>query len=560
MKSIFNFFVTAFAALLIFSSCEKVIIVSGNNPVPYPYYAYNIPQNEDGEYGIVFNGYNPATKTKASVVSTSGNGYDTFNLFAWNSNGTVIMNPYVVEATGANAYDYTQAPNQELQYFSNSASNYSFVGVLPISKTASLSNGVVTVKDVTAAVVDDGRVNGTITADSDEEFLYTYVNVPKAQYGSQVTLPFEHGNALLYLGFKSDRNDTELLNYVPGKPEVPEVPATTTTSTKTGKALDMLYNGEIVYWPYASDANLTSTQANNFYKNSSNYGNMGALMGVVNAQFVYYNTSGTITTNAWPEGNKKDMYGVQLAATTNKDDFVGGATEDTWKDAFWSNASTQIKDVFRKSYSEGWRVIRIENISGTQYDAWLMNNTEMTYKVITTTPGTPYQPAVPGIDGIRVFSASYSTNYDHEAHTTVADAAISATGLAYTSTASSTDVINFSLPATTTLSSTAVFSPTTFYAIPCDADVTHFVVKLSYTYNGVTVYDARIPIALPASGLVPGKYYKYTINITSTSNGTNDPGDATTGKDDIEVNSNPAINVQVVDNDYSEGADQVITI
>jgi hypothetical protein len=175
--------------------------------------------------------------------------------------------------------------------------------------------------------------------------------------------------------------------------------------------------------------------------------------------------------------------------------------------------------------------------------------------------GTIGTPTIPAISGIRVFSANLdNSHYVHLPHTVTANAAISEAGVEYGNRTTSSDVITYSLPESEYLSSTAISSPTTFYSIPGDANLTHFVVKLSYTYNGQTVYDVRVPIQLPAAGLEAGKYYKYTINITSTSNGTNDPDEAKEKKDDIDAVTNPVINVTVNVSDYSEGADQTISI
>ena len=550
-----NIFLAIVAAVMTIASCAKIESTFTNR----------IPTNSKGEYAILFD--NRTLETKATVTTTAGNGYDEFSLFGWNTLNDTIMNPFTVQANGANSYVYEDVNGQKLQYFKNNADSYSFIGIIPTTNVK-VKNGVVKV-GVESFVVDDNRVSGTLTADSPKEFLWARTDVAKANYGSgNVNLPFKHGNALLYLGFISDDNNTKIIDYTPYTPSTPgtaAVPGTTTTTTKTGKALDMLYAGEIVYWPYAADGTLTSTQANNFFKAESNYGNIGILMDAVNTQFVYYDDLGTVTTKAWIEGNKKDKYGIQLATTTNKDDFIGGTTEDTWKDAFWKNASTQIKDTFRKSYEAGWRVVRIENISGNHYDAWLMNNTEMTYKVITTTGGSPAVPAVPesGFKGIRVFSAdSTAAGFVHVAHTKTADATV-ATALTFDNRVAVTDSILFSLPGVVvpagTTEAQAVYSPTTFYAIPGDEGLTHFVVKLSYTYKGTTVYDVRVPIALPTGGLEAGKYYKYIINITSTANGTNNQDEANDEKDDIDITNNP-IQATINVTDYAEGHTQIVKI
>ena len=150
----------------------------------------------------------------------------------------------------------------------------------------------------------------------------------------------------------------------------------------------------------------------------------------------------------------------------------------------------------------------------------------------------------------------------HILHTKTADATV-ATGLTFDNRVAVTDSIQFSLPGVVvpagTTEAQAVYSPTTFYAIPGDAGLTHFVVKVSYTYKGTTVYDVRVPLALPAAGLEAGKYYKYIINITSIGNGTNDPDEANNEKDDIDIVNNP-IQVTTTITDYENGHTQIIKI
>lgn len=545
------------AAFVVFAACAKIVVPSGT------------PINSAGEYAITFSHY---PQTKALASSQSGSGYDDFALFAWNSNNDTIMNPYTVQTKGKD-YVYDGVGTQELKYFSNAASSYKFLGVIPTTHAMKLEDGAVTVKDLVSFTADDSRVSGTLTADSPEEFLFASTSVAKANYKDVVNLQFNHGNAVVYLGFSSDKNTTKLLDYTPynpGSPAQPAVPGTVTTTTKTGKAIDMLVNGEIVYWPYIVNSSLTSSQPNPRYDNGSNYGNMSAVMDAVNAQFVYYNTSGgemAVADQTWDSAqntNFKNMYGFKLASTVDKAAFAAG------NDAFWTNASDQLKTVFQKAYDEGWRVVRIQYFSGNHYCAFLINNTEMEYKVRTETGGTPAVPAVPesGFKGIRVFSAdslgvnsATDTLYcKHAAHTTEANATISSTGCVLSNRSVSNEVIQFSLPTNTTLSSTPTWSPTTFYALPGDAGFNFLVVKLSYEYDGETVYDVRVPIKLPAGGLQPGKYYKYELHITSVGNGTNDPDEASDEKDEIIIEGLNPIVVNLSVADYEKGADEKIII
>ena len=556
MIKIKNIFLVIISFLMIAVGCAKI---------DGAYHSTSIPTNDRGEYAILFN--NSSVVTKAAVTTTAGNGYDEFSLYAWNSSNDTIMNPFKVTGVAANSYKYEDVDGQKLQYFKNSADSYSFIGVIPTTNVK-VKNGSVKV-GVESFVVDDNRVSGTLAADSPKEFLWARADVAKGNYNQPVNLPFQHGNALLYLGFISDDGNTQIVDYTPHvdyQPAQPAVPGTVTTTTKTGKAIDMLVNGEIVYWPYVVNSSLTSSQPNPRYDNGSNYGNMSDVMDAVNAQFVYYNTSGgemAVADQIWDSAqntNFKNMYGFKLASTVDKAAFAAG------NDAFWTNASDELKTVFQKAYDAGWRVVRIQYFSGNHYCAFLINNTEMEYKVRTETGGSPAVPAVPesGFKGIRVFSAKadVTDGYAHLAHTKTADATV-ATGLTFDNRVTVTDSILFSLPGAVvpvgTTETQAVYSPTTFYAIPGDAGLTHFVVKVSYTYKGTTVYDVRVPITLPAAGLEAGKYYKYIINIKSTANGTNNPDEANNEKDDIDIVNNP-IQVTTTITDYEKGDTQIITI
>lgn len=575
-----------FLAIIVFiivAGCIK--ITSPNNPT--------VPINDKGEYAIVFS--NSSAATKATVTTIAGNGYDEFSLYAWNSSGDIVMNPFIVQADGDSSYKYDGVSGQSLQYFKNSADSYSFIGVIPTSSTT-LDNGSVKV-GVESFVVDDKRAEGNgIKVDSPKEFLWARADVVKANYRQTVTLPFQHGNALLYLGFISDDAATEIIDYTPhvdAQSAQPAVPGTETYTKKTTKFIDELVAGSEVQVAIgfcgAGSSKLTNTQPNPIYVGTNNgtWKSKDWLLSIkddVNAQFVYYrlnevnnSTSKTVTTEDWESAaSNKNIFMMKLADGVDKAEFAAG--NDVFSTALkahqtdWYGGSSPAQSfwaVFEKAYNEGWRVIRI-NVSDTnanQVLVFLSSNVEKTTQVCEITGGTPAIPAVPesGFKGIRVFSAKAdATNgYAHLAHTKTADATI-ATGLAFDNRATVTDSIQFSLPANTiipvgTTESDAVYSPTTFYAIPGDADLTHFVVKLSYTYKGTTVYDVRVPITLPTTGLEAGKYYKYIINITSTANGIDDPNEANNKKDDISITKNP-IKVAVDVTDYTEGHTEVIKI
>ena len=76
---------------------------------------------------------------------------------------------------------------------------------------------------------------------------------------------------------------------------------------------------------------------------------------------------------------------------------------------------------------------------------------------------------------------------------------------------------------------------------------------------GKTVYDVRVPLALPDGGLKEGYYYHYILNIKSRGNGTNDPSEATDDKDEIDTINLPII-VSVTVNDYQKGIETILDI
>ena len=537
--------------LVFFASCVKF-----DNT-----YNGQIPLNPKGEYAIVLS--SPNQMTKAIINSDSGTGYDEFSLYAWNSNNEVIMNPFSVKYdTQSGGYKYDGIGTQTLQYFKNNADSYSFIGVIPTSNTT-LNNESVTV-GVESFVVDDTRAIGTLSSDSSKEFLWARADVEKVNYGQPVTLPFKHGNALLYLGFISDDANTQIIDYTP---HVDAQPATTGTESEiSSRVFDELVAGNTVGWPYATDQSMyagsTGTYLNYEGSGSSTARitntRLAELMSLVNAQFIYTDKDGNNIGNIdWVKNaNRKNTVYLKFADGVNTSDFLAG------NDAFWTNLTDDEKVAMQNWYNSGIRVARINQVSGGNYFVWGMMNTQTTIKVITG--GSPAIPES-GYKGIRVFSAKSdpTVGYAHLEHTNTADAIVT-TGLTFDNRVTSNDVIQYSLPANTiipvgTNENDAVYSPTTFYAIPGDTGLTHFVVKLSYTYNGTTVYDVRVPIELPTAGLEAGKYYKYIINITSIGNGTNDPNEANDEKDDIDITNNP-IHVTVNVTPYEEGEMRIITI
>ena len=555
-------FLTFVALMAMFTSCVKFEGTFDNR----------IPTNTKGEYAILFS--NPSPRTRATISSTSGTGYDEFSLFAWNSINDTIMNPYLVQADGVASYKYDGIGSQTLQYFKRASDWYGFIGIIPTSHSTELKNSTVKVTGLTSFIVDDKRVeqavnltdtlywNTGLAVDSPEEFLWSYKRVEKANYGSTIELPFNHGNALVFLGFSSDRNDTKLIDYVPGTPDISAVPAHTDT---LGYYFRLKY-GTLV--GTATNRAATNPIPDNLLNEIRSYysidnGQAGDFSAALNTKGAIAGNHSLRVVKTIPIGYKRS---VNIPGTDKTFDFFDGFKylKDNGCELSAANGSKP----------DAWDYILInlwKNDNGS-YTAQTFNWSYSDAKPVYETVDIPETPAVPGIqalEGVRVFSAD-STGVNnvptdtlyciHIPHTITADATIDANGCVLSNRVTIDDVIQFSLPATTTLSETPVWSPTTFYALPGDTNFNFIVVKLSYIYNGITTYDVRVPIHLPDGGLVPGKYYKYEIYITSIGNGTNDPDEARDEKDEILIEDNPVISVRLIDTGYTQGDEKTITI
>ena len=544
------------ACIAMIASCVKVDYTLDNR----------IPTNPKGEYAILFS--HPAPITKAQTTSISGTGYDSFSLFSWNAINDTIMNPYTVMAKAEQSYQYEDVTGQEIKYFKRVADWYDFIGVIPTTHTMKLKDGAVKVEGVTSFVVDDKRsekaVNLTDTlywsaglaVESPEEFLTAYKRVAKADYGNVVELPFVHQNALIFLGFSSDKTDTKIIDYAPGTPDIPAVPAVYDTTYRV-KFSSNIWN--------RSGGNITGID--------------DTKLEFINSLYTLTSLDGTTTypVNDWPTSGGPFILKVNydlIPAAYRKNWTIGNYTNCIFFDyvPYFSDNNITVPDANFNAYDILIHIKKNTNgtYTGVKFSAGAISGSTNSLPVITEiTPAQPAQPGRPALEGVRVFSAD-STGVNnvptdtlycvHIPHTVTADATIDANGCVLSNRVTTDDVIQFSLPATTTLSETPVWSPTTFYALPGDTNFNFIVVKLSYIYNGITTYDVRVPIHLPDGGLQPGKYYKYELYITSTSNGTNDPNEASDEKDEIIIEDNPVIQVRLVESGYTQGDERRFTI
>lgn len=186
------------------------------------------------------------------------------------------------------------------------------------------------------------------------------------------------------------------------------------------------------------------------------------------------------------------------------------------------------------------------------------------------TGGTPGYPEIIGYPGIRVFSVSTEDGKNvRTAHTTEAEAVITDACVLIKTEDSGDGAdsnLTFAKPTTTVTQvanvssvneNTAVtWSPTTWYALPVDNPDNGYVVKFSYTYNGVSYYDARVSIPAADSNFEQGCYYKYIIFIGDSTNGTTNVDEANDSKDDVDTDDK-VISFNVIVSAYQKGKEVI---
>jgi len=517
------------ATFVLFTSCDKmmgptIVITGQGGGTPY---SYVVPQNANGEYGIVFGGYTPATK--ATATSVLSNGYDNFELFAWNSLNDTIMKPYSVVAN-TNGYDYTTVSGQELQYYKAKADDYKFIGIIPANKDSlSIKDGVVTVQNVKSFTANDERVSGTLVADSPDEFLTATKTVAKAAYGQVATLDFVHQNALIYLKFTSDDADTKILDFFPG-----------TSSEYT------VYSSAFVQVSAGNDVTSLNISQAEIDEINDNYG----------WELISGGTWYMDVTNP-----NKPLGGVmkKTSITTSVYDAIV---------AKWSSLATAKNDAnlnFEPYYTgASYTPIRMgvvdggtqinNSIAGTAGDGkkylviWSVRNSS----IATGETKTISKGNIPGALAYAVDAGDEGKNVKVN-RTLKADALVSLSGVSYTNNKVAKDSVVFTVPGV--VGTAVVASPTTFYMLPCDAGIDGYVIKFSYEYKGKKKYDARV---LLNGTFEAGKYYQYTIHITSSANGEDDPQDV--DPDDVNTEKNKVISVNANFSKYGKGVETDVTI
>lgn len=530
-----------------------------------------IPRNDKGEYAIVFSNGNPLTKSIANPSTTHD--YNSFDVYAWKDDAITVMKPYTVSKNG-NEWKYDGIGTQELQYFDKNANKYDFLGVIT-GGTVAPANGSVAL-NVTGVKAFENNNDETATPD---ELLWAQANVVKAAYNSEVALTFNHANAKMYIGFASDRNDTEVIDYAPSTGGTPGTPDQPIYKLKGNPAA---YIG-----PSITDA--------------ENAGLTDADIDYINSLFDYYAPHGwnwIPDPGVWVEINPEDKHWVGTSlisywSTNNGGNAPAGIDRDIYTQ-FSGDLSFNVWEYIVNKYPafatmdiSQWentanlqsnpnavmRIVHLYKENGSLY-AFMMNPENVTATQVGVNPGTPGTSGNPAIEGIRVFSVSKdakSKKNIRTPHTTEASAVITSACI-LTRTADSGDsadsnitfvkpdgkVVQFANAASVT-DANLTWSPTVFYSLPIENPSNGYVVKFSYIYNGVPYYDARVHIPSADCNFEQGKYYRYVIFIGNKTNGTTDPDEANDNKGEVDTDNIPI--TFVVDEDpYDSGIFKVYTI
>lgn len=162
------------------------------------------------------------TATKAALnVGPNACGYDQFNVFSEEAE----MMPYLVKWNGSE-WQYDGIGNQSLKEFKRDYQSYSFIGLIS-DKPGTYDNQTVKVSDVEAFLTED---------EGNTPMEYLWAGTTVSDYTSKVSLHFNHGNAKMYIAFASDRNDTEILDYVPERQKAGTTVPNPQTNELTGTA------------------------------------------------------------------------------------------------------------------------------------------------------------------------------------------------------------------------------------------------------------------------------------------------------------------------------------
>ena len=545
---------TLIFGILIFSGCSNdndIVIVL---PTPsYGGYVYPGTQNANGEYAVTFSGYSNSTRgssltTRAVTNSVSGTGYDDLSVYCWNDLGDEIMNPYLVK-WGTYGWSYV-IEDQDTCWFSNKASEYHFIGVVPeksytslnnINTTHSLSKGVVTVEGVEAFSTDNDGYE-----DTPKEFLYCQTTVLKENYSLGATLNFKHGNSKIYLNFMSDKAGTEIIDF---KPAIPA----------SSKQEEVWHIQPIIYGNYQFSAGVESYFTD-------------AEIAEFNSKFKFYkDAEGTQEIDVEEAFSKESTGYVQGSAVHPYEIWCQYQGETVQGDVFAQilvdKGITIEQNHVPYNYAktdDNFHVVHIWKKNGSLYYIIAFsgpsNKTGYLYKEIRNVE----TPATPGIEGVRVLPATSvkedGTDAIWSSYNTKETVTITPSTINYISTETEQS-ISFTAPGEIFSANTVYQCPTVWYMLPVTTQGIGLTVKFSFIYGGTTIYDARAYIPSEYCQWAEGKIYRYTINISGLGNGSPDPDDI--DPDDPVVKKKAygiTLNININKDDYTEEVNKTINL
>ena len=524
MKKLFLFLTTV---TLMFSSCKQDMELYTYPPL-YLVPTYIVPgtTNAQGQSAIAFTTYSNGQGTRAFVNSESTTGYDDFSLYTW-TNDSVVMDGYHTKWV-TNGWTYVGVDGQQIKYFDNFVDEYNFIGVIPQQINNSISNGKVTLE------TEGFFVDNEATTDTPKEFLYATATVQKSNYPTGVTMNFKHGNAKVYLKFTSNDANTKIIDYSPYTP---------------GQAAHAAWDEEVITYSYNVTCKPFPAQGPRFNESA-----------ITQEDIDYVNSKYSVN------GNWATYYSSNVTVS-------GPLDEDMWQYLTNKYPTLQTEDLKQWSSqvaNQNMKLVHMEIINGSGDSSldgcirgWFVNVLNMS-NTPTEVVTTVHHDAVQGIpesgkEGVVILPATSTLGNGSDAvlatYPTKATTEISLNGLSWNVT-ETTNIATFTKPSakiTSNDASTAIASPTTWYALPCNDANVGYTIKISYTYKGVNVYDARVFIPANECEWSEGKYYTYVIQLNGKGNGKPTPTDI--NAEDPTVNTSDNNEIKLFKVEFSEYGD-----
>ena len=497
-------------------------------PVAY-WYWQPYQMNSNGQYGI--GGYVAgAPTTRAYTIQQSdviGN-YDSFSLFMWTKDS--VLNGDMFNGI-LNPEQRTWGYEGNQHFFDNNQPKYSFLGILPKGDYSIKVDSTVDVS------LEDFVTEGVdINAQKyNKEFIVARTTVEKANYAYGATLNFEHQNSIVRIKFETDNtNNLEILDFTPYTPAISAQDAYDEIVRDTTYNYQMSATTVPVEGPAIADINITDEDI--AYINDKYTASKG---------FANYATNNVITGPL-----DEDMYAYLLS----KYPVLTTATLNNWA-SYVTNPNMRLVHI---------------NTEGAQYNRYsgvFVNVTNVNFNTggtMNVTERIVHHEAVIGKEatgkkGIVVLPATSEQQNGKDAILSVFSETVTANiglnGVTYTVNTEEQEII-FTKAGVVNYS---VYSPTNWYTFP----VVHaanfgFTIKFSYTFNGVTRYDARVFVPASKCNWQPGKWYDYIIKVNTSKSGKSDPDEA--DEDDPKIDEEFPINVNSSVDQYTQGESHIFEL